>query len=142
MIFDQKNLFSDQQAITATAVSTNVIDTGANGTPYGAGAALGRDQGKGCVLPLFIGVTENFATLTSLTATVQHSDDNSSFSDVLGTPAIPVATLKAGYQFPIDSIPLTTTKRYIRLNYTVAGSNATAGKITAGITMGNQTAQL
>ena len=35
MIFDKQNLFSDAQAITADAASTNVIDLGPTGTPVG-----------------------------------------------------------------------------------------------------------
>jgi hypothetical protein len=43
MILDNTNIFSDGQAITATANSTNVIDIGAAGTPQGASVAIARD---------------------------------------------------------------------------------------------------
>ena len=46
MIFDKTLQFSDQQAITATAVSTNVIDLLPTGTVYGHAAALLRDLGQ------------------------------------------------------------------------------------------------
>jgi hypothetical protein len=36
MILDSTTLFSNAQAITATAASTNYIDLGAPGTVYGA----------------------------------------------------------------------------------------------------------
>lgn len=144
MIFSAQDEFSNKQAITASAASTNHIDLLATGTSYGAAAALNRDLGKGNLIPVYIGVTTAFATLTSLKVAVQ-TDDNSSFSSattVLETEAIPVASLVAGYQFNIQNIPLQSTERYIRLYYTVAGSNATAGNIQAGITMGNQQAPI
>lgn len=141
MIFDKQSLLSDAQAVTATAASTNCIDLGATGTVYGAASALTRDIGKGCKVPLLIQVTETFATLTSLTVSVE-VDDNSSFSSattIATTPAILAASLTAGTQFVIDAFPKGTNERYVRLKYTVAGSNATAGKITAGAVPGIQT---
>ena len=64
MILSAQQLFSDDQAITATAVSTNVIDLGVAGTPYGAVAALNQDVGKGAGVPVLIQVTEDFDNLT------------------------------------------------------------------------------
>jgi hypothetical protein len=141
MIFDTQSLFSNAQAITATTASTNLIDLGAHGTVYGASTALPRDMGKGKKLPVLIQVTETFATLTSLTISVE-VDDNSSFSSattVATTGAVAAAALTAGKQFSIDTLPLGTNERYVRLKYTVAGSDATAGKITAGIVPATQT---
>lgn len=139
MIFDKQTQFSNAQAITATAASTNSIDLLAAGIPYGDNAALARDQGL-FHIPLLIQVVTAFATLTSLKVAVQ-TDDNSSFSSattVLETEAIAAASLVAGYQFNIDKIPLKTTERYVRLYFTVAGSDATAGAVTAGVTAANQ----
>jgi hypothetical protein len=141
MIFDQQALFSNAQAITATAVSTNVIDLGAHGTAFGHAAPLPRDWGKGEEIPILVQVVETFATLTSLTITVE-MDDNAAFSSattVDTTVAVPVASLVAGKQFTIDDFPLGLTERYVRLKYTVTGSDATAGKITAGIVPAYQT---
>ena len=139
MIFDKQTQFSAAQAVTASAASTNVIDLKAAGIPYGDDAALSRDQGMHSI-PLRIQVVEAFATLTSLKVAVQ-VDDNSSFSSattVLETEAIAAASLTAGYVFNIDRFPLKTNERYVRLYYTVAGSDATAGKITAGVVVANQ----
>lgn len=140
MIEDTQGQFSQAQAITASAASTNVIDFGATGTPLLASSALVKDKGAHPKIPLNIQVVENFATLTSLKVAVQ-TDDNSGFSSakvVLETEAIAAADLVAGYRFNIDSIPEGTLERYVRLYYTVAGSNATAGKITAGVVAGRQ----
>ncbi|EIV9887657.1 MULTISPECIES: Bbp16 family capsid cement protein [Klebsiella] len=128
MLLDQQALFSAAQAITATAASTNVIDTGSN-----------KDIGKYGDIPLLIQVVEGFNNLTSLTVTVQ-TDDNSAFSsaaDVLSM-TIPLASLVLGYKSPVITLPM-KMERYIRLNYTVTGTAPTTGKVTAGITGGVQT---
>ena len=125
MIMDSLLLFSDKQAITTTANSTNVIDLGVD-----------RDIKKGEDLELLLAVTTAFAAAgaATLTATVQ-TDDNEAFSSptVLATSAaIPVADLVAGAQpFPI-SVP-GVTQRYLRLVYTVATGPFTAGNMTATI---------
>jgi hypothetical protein len=141
MIFSKQSLLSEAQAITASAASTNYYDFGAPGTAYGHAAALAPDQGLAPKIPIRIQVTEAFATATSVKVAVQ-VDDNTSFSSpvtVLETEAIPIATLIAGYVFNIDSVPLKSNERYMQFYYTVAGSNATAGKITAGVVLANQT---
>ena len=128
MLLDQQALFSAAQAITATAASTNVIDTGSN-----------KDVGKYGAIPLLTQVVEGFNNLTSLTVTVQ-TDDNSAFSsaaDVLSM-TIPLASLVLGYKSPVITLPM-KMERYIRLNYTVTGTAPTTGKVTAGITGGVQT---
>lgn len=137
MLADALTLFSDAQAVTASAASTDYIDLGATGTPALNSTALQRDIGKGNAVNIRIQVTETFLTLTSLKVAVQ-TDDNSSFSSAataLETEAIAVATLVAGYVFNIQWFPRRTNERYVRLYYTVAGSSATAGKIWAGVVL-------
>jgi len=139
MIFDNTLLLSNQQAITATAASTNVIDLGATGTPYG-GVAVTRDIGAGREVDLSVLVVQDFATCTSVQVVVQTSPDNSAWTDAYMSRAIPVATLVAGYQVKVpNSFELGVNARYVRLNYVVAGSNATTGKITAGVVSARQT---
>ena len=97
------------------------------------------------VLPLrpFIAalVVEDFATLTSLRVSVQVDtvENFASPTTVLETEAVLASELTVGYVFALDSLPLTTDQRYVRLNYSVTGTAATAGRITAGVTAGNQT---
>lgn len=140
MIISNLDIFSDAQAITASAASTNVIDLGDAGRVVGESADLTYDLGKGSPVSLRIQVTETFATLTSLKVAVQLDDADSFGSAVIAleTEAIAAATLVAGYVFNIDNFPLRTNERYVRLYYTVAGSNATAGKITAWVVRGKQ----
>ena len=141
MILSAEQLFSDDQAVTATAVSTNVIDLGVPGTPYGAVAPLNQDVGKGAPVPVLIQVTEDFATLTSLTITleVDSTADLATAPVVVDTQTIAVADLLAGKQTFMQYLPNGLDKRYMGVRYTVTGSAATAGQITAGISMGNQT---
>lgn len=141
MIFDQQSLLSDRQAIAASSVSTYVLDTGAHGSVLGSTTPLPRDLGKGRDVPILIQVVESFVGLTSLSVSIE-TDDNVGFASaktVWTSPTIPAASLVAGYKFPVTCLPLGTDERYIRLSYTVTGGPATAGNITAGLTMGVQT---
>lgn len=142
MIFDNTLLFSDGQAVTADAGSTNTIDLGATGTPYGATAALVRDIGKGKKIPLSITVTEAFNNLTSIVISLQ-VDDNSSFSSavtVASTGTILLASLTLGAQIPFpDYIPQGANERYMRLYYDITGTAPSTGKFTAGIVAARQT---
>jgi hypothetical protein len=142
MIFDATTLFSNAQAITATAASTNIIDLGATGTIYGAAAAQTRDVGKGKSVPMRASVTESFNNLTSLTISIE-TDDNAGFASaktVWTSVAYTLAQLQVGAQLLLpDDLPVGTDERYLRLKYTVAGTAPTLGKITAGVTAGNQT---
>lgn len=121
-------------AITASRVSTNVIDF-----------QVARDMGAGAILGLHVKVMENFATLTSLVVEFQVSADNSTFVTILTSPVYPVAQLVIGspvfrYALPLNQLlnatagVLAAPGRYVRLNYTVAGSNATTGSVFSYIT--------
>lgn len=142
MILSAQQLFSDNQAITATAVSTNKIDLGVRGTPYGAVAALTGDKGKGQPIPVLVQVTEAFNTLTSLTVTLETSANaDLSSPTVIATETIALAGLTVGKMLNLNYLPKGVTGRYLGVRYTVTGTNPTLGKITAGISMGNQTNQ-
>ena len=138
MILSAQQLFSDDQAITANADSTNVIDLGVAGTPHGAVAPLNNDKGKGTKIPILIQVTEAFNTLTSLEIKI-----STGATTALGTTVISkvvlLADLVLGYQFPVDVLPNEIDERYLGIEYVVVGTPPTLGKITAGISMGNQT---
>lgn len=141
MIFSAEERFSNAQAITATAASTNVIDLGSTGTVYGAASNLTRDIGPGVMIPLLIQVVEDFNNLTSLDIQIE-LDSTESFTpdktiDV--AMAVPLASLVAGYKTPYVYVPHGVDLRYMRLKYTVTGTAPTTGKITAGIVCGVQT---
>lgn len=139
MILSQQLLLSDDQAVTATAVSTNVIDLGAKGTPHGAAAPLNGDLGKGAPVPVLVQVTEDFLGLTSVEVTLEVSDNEDlSSSKVLATELMLLADLVAGKQMNLTYLPKDADLRYLGVRYTVSGTG-TAGRFTAGISMGNQT---
>lgn len=128
MLFDAKLLMSNQQAITATAASTDIIDRGD-----------ANDVGRAGDIPLCIQVTEDFDNLTSLAIELQ-TDSDSAFGSAttLFTVTVLLADLVAGYQIPVITLPQ-HTERYLRANYTVVGTAPTTGKVTAGIVAGVQT---
>ena len=141
MILGAELLLSDDQAITATAASTNYIDLGAPGTPQRAAAALRNDPGPGQPVPFDCIVTEAFDALTTLTVDLE-MDDNTGFSSAttVVTVDVPLADLTVGKNiFAHLHLPTGITERYVRLNYTVTGTNPTVGQITAGVTGGRQT---
>jgi hypothetical protein len=122
-------IFSDGQAITASADSTNVIDLGATPTLRALSIAS----------PLYVRVvvTEAFNTLTSLDIGVKSdSTTNMDTSETVhGTRNILLAALTLGAEFviPIDRVSQ-TYERYLGIEYTVNGSNPTLGKLTAVLT--------
>jgi len=138
MIFSEQQLFSDDQAITADADSTNVIDLGAPGTPYGGAAALTQDIGKGATVPILVQVTEAFDNLTNLEIKVS-TGATTALGTTVASQTIALADLTVGKQISIQVLPNDITERYLGLEYDVTGTAPTTGKITAGITMGNQT---
>lgn len=128
MLFDLETLFSDNQAVTTTAVSTNVV-VGAKG--------LLKEIAFGTPIPLRIQVTEAFVGCTGVEFEVETATDETFTSPIslATTGTVPVADLVQGYIAPINFIPK-GNKGYLRLKYTVSGT-ASQGKITAGIVEGN-----
>jgi hypothetical protein len=125
MFYDSLNMFSDQQAITATADSTKKVH-------------LGGLKIAGKMDPIFIDIRVNadFNTLTSLKVELQQADTESgSYATVAGgdTGAILLANLKAGYKFGLRILPRSVTKPWLKLVYTVAGTAPTTGKVTAAL---------
>lgn len=127
MIIDKALQVSNEQAVTSSAASTDVIDTGQTTPDLGASD-----------LYLVINTDEaaTAAGAATVTFSLQDSADNSSFADVAVSAAIGKATLVAGYQ---HVIPLPTKlRRYLRAYYTVATGPLTAGKFSAQIVAGFQ----
>ncbi|SKA37780.1 hypothetical protein SAMN02745126_05955 [Enhydrobacter aerosaccus] len=127
MLIDQQNQFSATQAVAAlgSTVSANVIDLG-----------VARDIGGDVTdqLMLLCEVVTPFTSGGSATLQVQFqtSPDNSSWSTLSQSDAIPVANLVQGYKFLPGELP-GPTQRYLRLNYVVGTAAMTAGAITASL---------
>lgn len=127
MRIDKELLFSDAQAITADAASTNIVD-----------CVSTADIGAGRPVQLCLVIDEAFNTLTSLNIKLQ-TDDNSSFSSAtdlfIVNKALAALTLNAKIDLP--AIPA-GCERYLRMYYDVVGTDPTTGKITCFITTGDQ----
>lgn len=124
------------QAITATAVSTNVLDARQPG-----GVPTLKDEGiVGEDLWLVVQVIQAFNTLTSLTITLE-SDSASSLASapvVHFSKTIALAALIAGSTAVRVPMPSDDYKRYIGLRYTVTGANPTQGSVMAFLTLDPQ----
>ena len=115
MIFDKTLQFSADQALTATAASTDYLDLGSD-----------RDVGPGT--PLFLVVVSKVAAGgTSPTIAISiKTDDNVSFSSAatpLAGPTIAGASFGAGAMHVIPW-PF-TNERYNRVKYTLGGTSPT-----------------
>jgi hypothetical protein len=147
MIFSKNLTFSDRQDVSqvvGTYNSTNVVDTGAPGTVFGHAAALKRNVGPGTNVPILVQVTEDFDSATDTeTVTFQiETADEEAFDTtnvvIAQSRAYTHAELVAGLQFGVAILP-NDCKRYLRVNYVIAGETTTAGTATAGIVAGVQT---
>jgi hypothetical protein len=144
-MFDKQNLISDAQAITATAVGTNVIrldgknaNGGAQITTDTLGNTMDNDLAKSPEVDILITVTEAFTAAGAATLTISlEADDDSaqgSATTLATTAAIGKATLIPGYQVRLSLPPgIAAADLHLGLRYTVATGPMTAGKITAGI---------
>ncbi|CCO25104.1 Bbp16 family capsid cement protein [Maridesulfovibrio hydrothermalis] len=128
MYLDKELCFCEEQAVTASAVSENVIN-------------VGEDAGSGSPVRLKVVVDgEDFAALTSLRVGVQASgaEDFALFDTLFESGSIAVSDLKQGYNFPLPSLPV-KHKGYLRLSFTVNGADAAAGKLSGYVIMDDQT---
>lgn len=133
MILDRQVLFSDAQAITATAASTNIVDLGVMGKTHPGAVTLKRKIGV-MDIPLLFQVVEAFNNLTSLKVAIETDEDVAFGSPkVVAEFTILLADLTLGKQLPYVVVPRYLTERYLRFNYTVTGAAPTTGKVTAGI---------
>ena len=124
-MYDGELMFSNRQAVAATAVSTNVLD-------------VERDIGAGT--PLYLDVDSPPASGTgTLTVEVQHADNE----------AMTGATVHVSYRVPGANIPKggailcaalpPGNKKFLRLNYNIGGT-VTGLVLSAGVTTSRQTA--
>lgn len=170
-LYDLNLQFSNAQAITASAQSTNAIDL-ATGLPITTtftpspdiidgnvtyfGEDLGLGRGKGTPRITIQTGSAAFLTGTSLQVGFRGAPLNSTafasglrsdltFAVYIETDAIAVALLTAyariaSFDWPKRKIGQ-ALPRFVDLYYTVAGSNFTAGTLTADISLGTDDAQ-
>lgn len=122
-MLDESLKFSENQAITATTVSENVLDLG-----------VGREVAFGDPIPLLAMVKEDFNNLTSLKVAVETDSTDEFNSPVeLASSTVLLANLKRGKMIPISFMPA-GNKGFVRLKYTVNGTAPTTGKVSAYLT--------
>lgn len=128
MIIDHQLQVSNEQTITTTAVSTDVIDFG----------QVNPNSGMSDMLDLAITVDQAVTAAGAATVTfvIQDSADNSSFADVVSTAAIGKAALRLGAQVVLK-MPK-THRRFVRVNYVVGTGPLTAGRFSAQFVTGLQ----
>lgn len=126
MILDEQGLFSNKQLVTKSCVSENILDLGK------------REVSFGTPVELFIQVSETFNNLTSLAVKVQTSSDEE-FSDTVDLieHIMPLADLYKGSISTIKFLPKGNLG-YMRLSYTVTGTEPTEGAILAGLVEGTE----
>lgn len=117
--------FSDAQALTATAASTNVVDL-----------SVARDIAKGQTLWAVLTVDVAVAgTSPTIDVTVE-TDDNAAFSSAatVGTvfPQITNVNGTAGAKF-VQALPQGAYERFIRFQYTLGGTTPT-GTVSLHVT--------
>lgn len=123
MLLDNRLMFSDGQALTATAVSTNVINL-RSVTTASAVNANPREVGAGeqiyWVTSLDVAADGTSADET-YTATLQ-TDDNEAFSSATTVDVITIVRGSAAGTRYIRSLPSNGIEQFLRVNYTLGGT--------------------
>jgi len=116
MFIDAQQLFSDAQALTASAASSNYID-------------LGSDRNIGVGEPMAVVI--NVDVVLGGTSTPSFSfaiemDDNTSFSSAIKVATSQVFTVLPAGKIIVVPVPKDLTgEQYMRMYYTAAGTNPT-----------------
>lgn len=122
-MLDSQLMFSEKQAITATAASTNVIDLGTK-----------REVAFGTPIPLLADIKETFNNCTSVTFAVQTATDSAFTTPVtLVSTTVLLADLVKGNRIPLVFMPAGNLG-FTRMYYTVTGTAPTTGKVSACLT--------
>lgn len=139
MYVDSQELFSDAQAVTATAISTNVLDL----NPDGFGLAGGvQDIGVGDETVYLVVMTVTTITDTGSDATLIVTLESDTAPGLATSPVVHFSSgtlafatyATAGTVIVQTPLPLADYKRYLGVRYTVAAGPFTAGAITAFLT--------
>lgn len=150
MILDALLQFSANQTVgvaQADVASTNVLDFGINGIPISANGGGARDMGIGCPLKLLVQMSQGLDSSTdsvTLQVHIEGAPDNGSgspgsYERWWSSPAYTVAEAKTGARLldidfprPPQGAPI---PRYVRLVYTLATENPSAGLINAFVVL-------
>lgn len=131
MILDAQGLFSDAQAVTSSAVGTNVIDLSAD-------RAIGSGEPMGVLFTVDVAADQTTGD-EDYTFDVEYASDAAQTTArklvgrrvfESGTPTAPAEDadlLVAGFQFviPIPPTGLSESERYLGIRYVTAGTTPT-----------------
>lgn len=133
LIFDSPELTTNHGAITGSRSSEKVIEQVVGSSDYSK-------------MWLTVIVKEDFATLTSLNIALVEANNKelgsvgTNVAKTLFSKEVALADLKAGKEVVRVRLPLpelhtgdANGHTFLGLKYTVTGSNATAGKVVAGL---------
>ena len=128
MYVDAQNLFSDAQAVTAAASSTNLIDLG---------SARDIGVGENLYLVCSIDVDMTDGGSDSTLAVTLETDDNEGFASAttIATVGTFAAVSVAGTRLVIKLPPDASYEQYIRVTYTPANGNLSTGSFTTFLTI-------
>lgn len=134
MYVDKQAEFSDNQAVTATAISTNVYDLFPVGNAVNSNAV--RDIGVG--EDVYLVVQVDAAATAAGAATVTVTLESSTTADLATSPTVhfasatyALAALTGSKTLFAMKLPADAYKRYIGVRYTVATGPLTAGSFSA-----------
>lgn len=139
---DKEAEFSSTQLVTATAISTNVIDLQAGGALFAPTL-----QNLGAGEPVFLNIIVSGVVTAAGAATVTFSLESDSTADLAtsatvhwSSAAIGKATLVAGYNVIKLALPdAKTYERYLGVRYTVAtGPLTLVSSFSAWLSRGRQ----
>lgn len=138
MYVDSQELFSDAQAVTATAISTNVLDLNAASN---TNVPLLQDIGIGEDIYLVV-TTQTTATDTSSDATMTVTLESDSTANLATSPTVHISTgalafatyATAGTTIFAGRLPSGNYERYLGVRYTIAAGPLTAGNFNAFLT--------
>ncbi|EBA1891589.1 TPA: Bbp16 family capsid cement protein [Salmonella enterica] len=129
MILDKLQMFSEAQAVTASAASTDTLDL----APLKGNR---RDIGIGYPLEFWalVNTTATAAGAATLNVQLQTSPDNSTWTTIYDSGALALSALTVGKRIVSAKVPAGVL-RYLRVNYSVGTGPLTAGAFTSGINL-------
>jgi hypothetical protein len=136
MIIDKLNVFDWAAALTVTRESTDEIDL-VNGRDLGFNT-VGNPSLKVRVLITTAMLSTGSSTLT---ITFLGSTDSTTWETYVSSPALPKASLVAGFYYDLAWAPKKQgdpLPRYIRLGYAVGTADMTAGALSAFVVLDQQ----
>jgi len=118
MILDAQHLFSDAQALTATAASTNLIDLGTDGN-------VGVGEAMAVVIVLDVAADDSDADETYVAAI--QTDTVAAFSSATELGSLTITRGDAAGSRYVFMLPKSAAaEQFLRINYTLGGTTPTA----------------